>query len=194
MLRLSLATFALCVLPVAVRTGEPLRDPQANWPHWRGPLATGMAPQGNPPLKWDEKTNVRWKVPIPGKGSSTPVVWGDRVFVLSAVKTDRQAAAKELPKVDGKFERKTDPPRHYYRFVVLCLDRNTGKVLWQRTAAERVPHEGHHPTHSYAAGSPVTDGNLLYAFFATLISGLALVCGMAGVIAAVGDRKPTSGA
>jgi outer membrane protein assembly factor BamB len=84
---------------------------------------------------------------------------------MAAVKTDRMAAAAELPKVDPKFERKTEPPRHYHRFLVLCLDRNTGKVRWQKTAAEMVPHEGHHPTHSYAAGSPVTDGKRLYVSF-----------------------------
>ena len=149
----------------AARADEFPKGAVNNWHQWRGPLATGMAPKGNPPLKWDEKTNVRWKVKIPGKGSSTPVVWGDRVFVLSAVKTNRMAAPADLPKVDAKFDRKTQPPRNYYRFVVVCLDRKTGKVLWERTAAERVPHEGHHPSHSYAAGSPVTDGERLYACF-----------------------------
>jgi outer membrane protein assembly factor BamB len=156
---------ALLGLGGPARSGGPSPPARENWPHWRGPLASGMAPKGNPPVKWDERTNVRWKVPLPGKGSSTPVVWGDQVFVLTAVKTDRKADPKDLPRVDGKFERKTDPPLHYYRFVVLSLDRNTGKVRWQRTAAERVPHEGHHPTHSYAAGSPVTDGKRLYASF-----------------------------
>jgi outer membrane protein assembly factor BamB len=157
-------TVALCLSGIA-RADEFPKGALDNWHQWRGPLATGMAPKGNPPVKWDEKTNVRWKVPIPGKGSSTPVVWGERVFVLTAVKTDRIASASALPKVDAKFERKTDPPRNYYRFVVLCLDRQTGKVIWERTAAERVPHEGHHPSHSYAAGSPVTDGERLYACF-----------------------------
>jgi outer membrane protein assembly factor BamB len=124
-----------------------------------------MAPRGNPPLKWDEKTNVRWKVAIPGKGSSTPVVWGNKLFVLAAVATDRKAKPEDLPKIDTKYERKTDQPQHYYKFLVLCLDRDTGKVLWQRTAAEQVPHEGAQSTHSYAASSPLTDGQRLYAFF-----------------------------
>ena len=85
--------------------------------------------------------------------------------MLTAVKTDRVATAEELPKPDPRFERKTKPPANFYQFLVLCFDRATGKIRWQRTAAERVPHEGHHPTHSYAAGSPTTDGRFLYASF-----------------------------
>ncbi|MBX9583965.1 MAG: PQQ-like beta-propeller repeat protein, partial [Gemmataceae bacterium] len=98
-------------------------------------------------------------------GSATPVVWGDQVFVLTAVKTDRVARPDERPKADPAFETKTDPPTHFYRFEVLSFDRATGKVRWRRVAAEAVPHEGHHATHSYAAGSPATDGKRLYASF-----------------------------
>src|SRR5262249_33884214 len=127
--------------------------------------ADGTAPKADPPLKWDEKTNIKWKAPLPGRGSATPIVWGDKVFVVTAVKTDRLAKDDELPKVDPKFEKKTQPPRNFHRFVVLRLDRNTGKQLWERTATEQVPHEGHHETHSYAAGSPTTDGKLLYVSF-----------------------------
>jgi outer membrane protein assembly factor BamB len=138
----------------------------ANWHHWRGPDANGTAPRADPPLRWDANTNVRWKVELPGsRGSSTPVVWGDRVFVTAAAKTDRVANAGELPRPDPRFDVKTEPPTHFYKFVVLCLDRNTGKVIWERVAAERVPHEGHNPAHSYAGGSPTTDGQRLYASF-----------------------------
>ncbi|MFO0968078.1 MAG: PQQ-binding-like beta-propeller repeat protein [Gemmataceae bacterium] len=135
------------------------------WHHWRGPFADGHAPKADPPLRWDEKTNVKWKAPLPGKGSATPIVWGDRVFVLTAVPTDKKAGPEVLPKPDPKFPTKTTPPETYYRFLVLCFDRASGKRLWERTAAERVPHEGHHFSHSYAAGSPTTDGKLLYVSF-----------------------------
>jgi outer membrane protein assembly factor BamB len=136
-----------------------------NWPHWRGPLANGNAPRGKPPLKWDAKTNVRWKTPIPGRGASTPIVWGDKVFVLTAIDTGREAAEKDIPPAREGFTKKTSAPTTYHQFVVLALNRKSGKVLWKRVAAERVPHEGHHPTHSYAAGSPTTDGRYLYASF-----------------------------
>ena len=63
----------------------------ANWHQWRGPEATGVAPQGEPPLRWGADTNIKWKVPIPGRGTSTPVIWGNRIFLLTVIRTDRQA-------------------------------------------------------------------------------------------------------
>jgi outer membrane protein assembly factor BamB len=134
-----------------------------NWHHWRGPLATGFAPNAEPPLAWDEEKNIRWKASLPGRGSATPIVWGDRVFVVTAVKTDK--VADTLPEPDPRFETRTERPRNYYQFVVMCFDRSTGKLLWQHPAAEAVPHEGHHQSHSYAAGSPTTDGRRLYVSF-----------------------------
>src|SRR5690348_14348637 len=97
-----------------------------NWHHWRGPLATGEAPKGNPPIKWDEKTNIRWKTELKGKGSATPIVWGDRVFVLTAEPTGRKVEPEKKPKIDPNFEKKTTPPDEYYRFLVMCFDRVTG--------------------------------------------------------------------
>lgn len=137
-----------------------------NWPAWRGPSANGVAPPGaNPPTKWDAETNIKWKAELPGRGSATPVVWGDQVFVLAAVKTDRQAGPDDRPKPDPRFQTKTEPPEHFYRFEVISFDRATGKERWRKTAAEAVPHEGHHDTHSYAGGSPATDGTRLYVSF-----------------------------
>lgn len=141
-------------------------DPGSNWPHWRGPQASGVAdPSADPPVKWDATTNIRWKAALPGKGSATPVVWGDQIFVVTAVKTDRIATPAELPKVDPRFKTKTEPPKNFYKFSVHSFDVATGKPKWSHLAAEAVPHEGHHPTHSYAAGSPTTDGKRLYVSF-----------------------------
>jgi outer membrane protein assembly factor BamB len=163
----------LCILPSApslsladVKDRDKERADKDNWPQWRGPLATGFSPTGDPPLKWDEKTNIRWKVRLPGdRGSSTPAVWGDRVFVLAAEDTGKEAAAQDLPKPNPGFDKRTNAPKTYYRFLVLCLDRKTGRTLWKQTACEKVPHEGHHDSHSYAAFSPVTDGKRVYALF-----------------------------
>lgn len=140
---------------------------EGGWPHWRGPNADGTAPEARPPLSWEGASgkNVRWTAPLVGSGSATPVIWGDRVFVLSAEKTDREAKPEELPTTNPDLQKRTTAPRHFYRFLVTCYDRNTGKVLWRHTAAERVPHEGHHETHSYAGGSPATDGERLYVPF-----------------------------
>src|SRR5262249_40682392 len=136
-----------------------------NWPHWRGPLATGTAPKGDPPIKWDEKTNVKWKVAIPGLSISTPMVWGARIFALTAIDTKRVAEAGALPKPDPRFRTRTQPPTTYHQFVVLCLDRPTGNIRWQQVATEQVPHEGRHQTNTYASGSPMTDGRYLYVSF-----------------------------
>jgi outer membrane protein assembly factor BamB len=152
------------LVPILMLAGTAAAGPN-DWPHWRGPNANGTAPAADPPVTWDAKKNVKWKAEVPGRGSATPIVWGDQVFVVTAVKTDRQGKPDELPKVDPKFERKTDPPTNFYEFWVFAFDRNTGKPTWKHKAAEKVPHEGHHETHSYAAGSPTTDGERLYVSF-----------------------------
>ncbi len=154
-----LLTALLLALPAAAADG--------NWPQWRGPNADGTAPDASPPLTWDGASGngVRWTVPLVGTGSATPVVWGDQVFILSTEKTNREAKPEELPTTNPDFQKRTTAPRHFYRFLVTSYDRDTGKLRWRHTAAERVPHEGHHETHSYAAGSPATDGERLYVPF-----------------------------
>lgn len=143
------------------------QSPPDNWHQWRGPEASGFAAKADPPLKWDDKTNVRWKTAVPGRGSSTPIVWDKQIFILTAIDTGKAADPKDIPKPDPKFEKdkKTRAPTTYHQFVVLCIDRQTGKVRWQQMATETVPHEGHHETHSYAAFSPTTDGKHLYVSF-----------------------------
>jgi outer membrane protein assembly factor BamB len=153
--------FALAFVAIA-----PFGNGADHWPAWRGPAGNGVAPAGTfPPLTWNDTTHIRWKAELEGRGSATPIVWENQVFVVTAVKTDRMAKPEELPKVEPKLEAKTDPPTHFYRFDVLSFDRTTGKRLWKQSANEAVPHEGHHPTHSYAAGSPTTDGRRLYVSF-----------------------------
>jgi outer membrane protein assembly factor BamB len=161
----TLLGFVYLIASQPVLAGEPLDKRLDNWPHWRGPQANGTAPHANPPITWDEKTNVKWKASLSGRGSATPIVWDDQVFVLTAIETDRTATAEELPKPDPRFQKKTTAPNQFYQFVVMSFDRKTGKLRWKQTANEAVPHEGHHPTHSYAAGSPTTDGKYLYVSF-----------------------------
>lgn len=158
------AVALVLALALTARAQNP-KEAENSWHQWRGPNADGSAPKADPPTKWDAKTNIAWKAELPGRGSATPIVWGDRVFVLTAIKTDRKAKPEELPKVDPKFDVKTEPPTNFYKFVVICFDRQNGQRRWEKVVAEMVPHEGHHATHSYAAGSPTTDGKLLYASF-----------------------------
>ena len=135
------------------------RDQQ--WPHWRGPRADGTVVHGDPPLQWSQSENIRWKQPVPGEGSATPIIWKDRIYVVSAVKTERRS---EEPSVAAPGSR-TQPPDAYYQFNVYCLDRESGEVRWSKTLVEAVPHEGLHSTNTYASGSPSTDGSRLYVSF-----------------------------
>ena len=108
------------------------------WSQWRGPDATGVSPDADPPLEWSETKNVRWKVEIPGRGSASPVVWGDRLFLLTAVPVGATGPDSHTPR--GGIQ-----PRQAHRFVVLTIDRATGRVLWERSAQEEEPHEPTHP-------------------------------------------------
>ena len=136
-----------------------------NWHQWRGPHATGVAPAGDPPIEWDSTRNVKWKVEIPGHGKSTPIIWGERVFLITAVNTGKvvEGAAKPEDQPMRTFGIKF--PNTLFRFAVLCLDRDTGKTLWEQTAIEELPHEGHHGDNSHASASPTTDGKFLYVSF-----------------------------
>jgi outer membrane protein assembly factor BamB len=129
------------------------------WPQWRGPFATGVSRSATPPTEWSETKNIRWKVEIPGRGSSSPVIWGERIFVLSAVPIGIDAAASHAPR--GAVQ-----PRDRYRFTVLAVDRRTGKTVWERTAREEQPHEATHGDNgTYASASAITDGQRVYAWF-----------------------------
>ena len=154
----------LCSVAALAAPSEPTSQAQQNWPHWRGPLANGVAPLGNPPTEWDENKNIKWKVKISGESTATPIVWGDQIFLISAVKTDREI---ELPPAaEGiKPRYNIQQPKNYYQFIVMCVDRETGEMRWQHVAKEEVPHEGHHPDGSFASASPTTDGKQLYVSF-----------------------------
>jgi outer membrane protein assembly factor BamB len=110
-----------------------------NWPGWRGPEGTGISPDKDLPLKWSANENVRWRVPLPGPCHSSPIVWGDRVFVTQA--TD-----------GGK------------RRTLMCFNRADGKLLWQSgvTYAEPEPTSSYNP---YCSGTPATDGENVYVCF-----------------------------
>ena len=98
------------------------------WGQWRGPYATGVSKTADPPVEWSETKNIRWKVEIPGRGSSSPVVWGDRVFLLTAVPVGVTGPAQHQPR--GGL-----PKRGVHRFTVLALSRKDGGVIWERVAA-----------------------------------------------------------
>ena len=153
MKKLFLILLSCCLLPALAQANE-----SAYWPNWRGPNKNGLVDQGNPPVEWNESTNIRWKAKIPGMGHSTPIVWGDRIFVQTAVQTEK---AGDPPDPEAR----RPAPANIYHFKVLALDRKSGKVGWEKTVREEQPHEGTHQTASFASTSGVTDGEHLYAFF-----------------------------
>ncbi|MEK6257484.1 MAG: PQQ-binding-like beta-propeller repeat protein [Planctomycetota bacterium] len=137
-------------------------DAEPGWPQWRGPLGTGAAPEADPPIEWSETKNVRWKVALPGKGHSTPVVWGDRVFLTTAVPVGEALPPKHST-APGTHDGVPVTQRH--EFVVLAVNRRDGKILWQKSVHKKLPHEGGHTTGSLASNSAVTDGEHVFAFF-----------------------------
>lgn len=141
-------------------------NPDDQWPSWRGPQGTGAASRAHPPVEWSESRNVAWKVPVPGRGSSTPVVWADQVFLLTAIPDGPEASAAAESPGGGRGGRgRGESPSVPQRFTVLSFDRKDGKVHWQHTPRIQVPHEGHHKDHGFASASPVTDGKVLIASF-----------------------------
>jgi len=137
----------------------------ANWHQWRGPNATGVAVSGNPPITWSEDENLRWAVDVEGLGNSTPIIWGDQVFLITAIDSGKAKPGLPAPEDQPKRPFGIKYPNTFHQFVVLCLNRTTGDELWRKTAVEAVPQEGHHGDNSHATASPTTDGERLYAWF-----------------------------
>jgi len=134
-----------------------------NWPSFRGPAASGVADGQNLPIHWDapRRVNVIWKTEIHGLAHSSPVVWGDRVFLTTAVSSKSGATFK--PGLYGDGTASDDLSVHQWN--VICLERATGKVLWERTAYQGVPKEKRHIKSTYANATPATDGRIVVAFF-----------------------------
>jgi outer membrane protein assembly factor BamB len=129
-------------------------------------LQTGVA-AGAAPVRWSDTSNVAWKVEIAGRGHSSPVIWGDRIFVTTAIPTGRKVEPSSAPGDRGGRRSDGGAGAHEeHRFEVLALDRATGKIVWRQIAATAVPHEGYHATYgSFASNSPTTDGQRVYASF-----------------------------
>lgn len=147
----------------------PFSGVAGNWAHWRGPSGNGTSADAKPPIKWSETQNVKWKVAVPGRGSGSPVIWGNKVFVVTAVSlpgdstTSGSSPANRRPDLRRGGRGGGGLTKH--AFKILCFDRNTGKLLWERTAKEETPHQRTHTTNGHASASPTTDGEHVYAHF-----------------------------
>lgn len=129
---------------VSIFCASPVVSVAEDWMHWRGPLGNGTA-NASPPVEFSDRDNVKWKVPIPGSGSGSPVISGERVFVVSGVPVAGSPSKLQ--------------------FQLFCFDRQSGKPIWQRTAVEAIPHQETHSTNNFASASPCTDGEHVYAHF-----------------------------
>jgi outer membrane protein assembly factor BamB len=151
----------------AIAAAPPAAAQPQHWPSFRGLDASGVAASGAPPLTWNVATraNVAWSTPIPGLGHSSPVVWGDRVFVTTAVALPGAAGAEGAAK-DGTVILKevgSIPTNARHAWRLLCLDRASGRVLWERTAHEGMPKVKRHAKASQASATPATDGTHVVA-------------------------------
>lgn len=161
------------------------------WPTWRGPDRTGVSRTAKPPVEWSESKNIKWKIDLPGTGHASPIIWKDRVYVLTAVKKADQAQASAAAGMyraadddaltamqpgngrrprDGRGGRRgrrggREAPSDTYQFNVMAINRADGSVAWSKTVNESVPHEAGHQTASQASNSPVTDGEYIFAHF-----------------------------
>ena len=148
-----------------------------NWPQWRGPTGMGLSEETGLPLRWGADSNLLWRAPLDGRGHSSPIVWGDRVFVTTAVEGEVGGEPNRVVHVrDGFYD---DNPENRERYIhpdsvgsdrfhtlrVLALDAMDGTVLWDRVAFEGLPFDDRHRGGSYASPTPVTDGEHVYAYF-----------------------------
>ena len=183
---MSRSIFAILVLGVCSLVVSVQSMSAQDWNQWRGPTGNGGSDEANPPTEWSDTENVKWKVAVPGRGSGSPIVSGDKVFVVSAVPTEKGAAdakaksqaQRQQPQADrgqgrrggrggrgGRGRRGPSIPLVEMDFKLFCYDRSNGEILWEKTAVTGTPHQGTHSTNGFASASPCTDGEHVYASF-----------------------------
>lgn len=143
-----------------------------NWPQWRGPESQGISVEKGLPAEWSETRNIKWKTAITGLGHSSPIVWGKRIFLTSAL--DGEVIPGRSAGVTHKLSDGTDfvhpdavGANLRHTFKVICLDRDTGKIIWEKVAYEGPVHDSRHKKASFAPSTPATDGKYVFAFFGT---------------------------
>ncbi len=157
------------VLAASILTNAAPAPPGSNpWPAWRGADGSGVSAETNLPTEWSPGKNIRWKTLLPGRGLSSPVIWDDRVFITSDVEgavVPGKSAVKHIS--EGKEFKHPDSigGDRMHSFRVLCLDKSSGKILWERVAYEGTVLDDRHRKGSYAAPTPATDGKRVYAWF-----------------------------
>lgn len=154
--------FSLVLIAVIAITVTAQKTPSQNWPQFRGPLATGVVESPGQPVKWDAPAaqNVRWKLAIPGLAHSSPVVWGNKIFVTTAVSSAKDETRYGLY---GDVAPVKNDPKHSWK--VYAIDKTKGTILWERVVSENIPKVKRHPKSTHADSTPVTDGKYVIAMF-----------------------------
>jgi outer membrane protein assembly factor BamB len=168
-IRLSSLSFICLLSLLAAQTSSSDAANSSNWPQWRGPDAQGVSSDKNLPTEWSETKNVLWKAAIPGKGFSQPIIWGKKVFLTTDIEGGPEPTGYKPPKriiSDKEFKHPDwDGVDKLHTFKTLCLDRDTGKILWEQTSYEGRVYDYRHKRGNYAAPTPVTDGKYVYSYF-----------------------------
>lgn len=155
LIRRSMFLSLICLSFIIVATA------QTNWPQFRGAQSLGVAEDPALPEKWSATENVAWKTEIPGIGWSSPIVWGNQIFLTSVINT----GDTEPPKKGLYFGGERPTPQAEHRWMVYAVNFRTGKILWEREVFKGTPKFSRHLKNSYASETPVTDGERVYAYF-----------------------------
>ena len=153
---LAISVFTILTLTLSLTHAD-------NWSHWRGPDGNGVAPNATPPVEWSDSKNVKWKVEIEGSGSGSPIIWEDKVYVVTGAPTGKTTGQAQAP--SRRRGRGRAPALQELSFKLICFNRADGKRLWEQVAVTATPHENTHSTNNFASASPCTDGKHVYAHF-----------------------------
>jgi outer membrane protein assembly factor BamB len=169
--RIALITVVVSVVALGTLSSRVVNSATpSNWPQWRGPDGSGISTAKNIPAEWSDSKNIKWKTPIEGRSHSSPIVWGNQIFLTTAIEGAVVPGAKAVKHMDGDKEYvhpDSVGANKQHKFNVISIDGKTGKVLWDVTAWEGTPYDDRHRKSSYAASTPATDGKYVYAFFGT---------------------------
>ena len=149
------------VLLLLVLIGSATMSAGQGWPQFRGPGSTGVAEDPNLPDSWSTTQNVKWKTIIPGHGWSSPIAWGERIFVTSVI----PVGDTEAPRKGLYFQGERPAPTIEHRFMLYAIDFASGRIVWEREVHRGVPPQARHLKNTYASETPVTDGRRVYAAF-----------------------------
>src|SRR2546428_8243113 len=165
---IGLLALALASIPIRAENGN-----GSNWAQWRGPGGLGVSTEAGLPTEWSPTTNIVWKTAIPGRGHSSPIVWGDRIFLTTSFKGELVPGRKAPVHPDfnnrpGYVHPDAVDIEYKHAVKVIALDATNGKIVWERTAYDGLMYDDHHRKNTYASPTMAADGRLAYAFFESL--------------------------